>query len=73
MAESDSPPNSAYIDAVKAYNRAVATPNAAMLRDQVLPLFRQIAQSGGVRAEEARRYADVLIPATMKKLGKQDE
>jgi hypothetical protein len=32
-----------------------------------LPLFSQIAQSGGVRAKEAQRYADVLIPAALQK------
>jgi predicted Ser/Thr protein kinase/TolA-binding protein len=72
VAESNSSPNAAYMKAVKEYDRAVATQNAAMLRDQVLPAFRQIAQSGSVRAKEARRYADVLIPAALKKSG-QDE
>jgi hypothetical protein len=43
-----------------------------MLQDQVLPLFSQIAQSGGVRAKEAQRYADVLIPAALKKSGQQE-
>jgi len=72
VAESNSSPNAAYAKAVKEYDRAVATQNAAMLRDQVLPAFRQAAQSGGVRAKEARRYADVLVPAALKKSG-QDE
>jgi predicted Ser/Thr protein kinase/tetratricopeptide (TPR) repeat protein len=72
-AESNSSANAAYTSAVKEYDRAVATQNAAMLRDQVLPVFRHIAQSGGVRAKEARRYADVLIPAALKKSGQQDE
>jgi len=58
VAESNSSPNAAYMKAVKEYDRAVATQNAAMLRDQVLPAFRQAAQSGGVRAKEARHYAD---------------
>ena len=66
-AKANSSPNAAYMDAVKQYDRAVATQNAAMLHDQVLPLFRQIAQSGGPRAKEAQRYADVLIPAALKK------
>jgi hypothetical protein len=44
-----------------------------MLRDQVLPLFSQIARSSGVRAKEAQRYADVLIPAALKKSGQQDQ
>ena len=73
MAESNSAPNAAYTSAVKQYDRAVATQNAVMLRDQVLPVFRQIAQSGGVRAKEAQRYADVLIPAAPKKFGKKEE
>ena len=59
--------NGAYISAVKKYGRAVATQNSAMLQGQVLPLFNQIAQSGGVRAKEAQRYADVLIPAALQK------
>ena len=59
--------NGAYIGAVKKYDRAVATHNSAMLQDQVLPLFNQIAQSGGVRAKEAQRYTDVLIPAALQK------
>jgi hypothetical protein len=59
--------NGAYISAVKKYGRAVATQNSAVLQDQVLPLFNQIAQSGGVRAKEAQRYADVLIPAALQK------
>ena len=73
VAESNSAPNAAYMKAVAEYNRAVATQNAAMLRDRVLPGFRQIAQSGGVRAKEARRYADVLIPAALKKAAQQDQ
>jgi serine/threonine-protein kinase len=72
-AASSSSANAAYTSAVKQYVRAVATQNAVMLRDQVLPVFRQIAQSGGVRAKEAQGYADVLIPAALKKLGKQDQ
>ncbi len=59
--------NGAYMSAVKKYDRAVATQNSAMLRDQMLPLFSQIAQSGGARAKEAQRYADVLIPAALQK------
>lgn len=59
--------NGAYMSAVKKYGRAVATHNSAMLQGQVLPLFNQIAQSGGVRAKEAQRYADVLIPAALQK------
>jgi hypothetical protein len=67
LVQANSSPNAAYMDAVKEYNRAVAAQNAALLRDQVLPAFRQIAQSGSVRAKEARRYADVMIPAALKK------
>ena len=59
--------NGAYMSALKKYDRAVATHNSAMLQDQVLPVFNQIAQSGGVRAKEAQRYADVLIPAALQK------
>jgi predicted Ser/Thr protein kinase len=70
--KSNSSANAAYTSAVKAYDRAVATQNSAMLQDQVLPLFSQIAQSGGVRAKEAQRYADVLIPAALKKSGQQE-
>jgi eukaryotic-like serine/threonine-protein kinase len=66
LAQSNSAPNAAYMDAVKEFNRAVAAQNAPMLRDKVLPLFREIAQSGSVRAKEAQHYADVLIPAALK-------
>jgi hypothetical protein len=59
--------NGACISAVKKYGRAVATQNSAMLQGQVLPLFNQIAQSGSVRAKEAQRYTDVLIPAALQK------
>jgi ribosomal protein L17 len=55
------------MSAVRKYGRAVATQNSAMLQGQVLPLFNQIAQSGSVRAKEAQRYADVLIPAALQK------
>ena len=72
-AKSNSSANAAYTSAVKAYDRAVATQNSAMLQEQVLPLFSQIARSSGVRAKEARRYADVLIPAALKKSGQQDQ
>jgi serine/threonine protein kinase/tetratricopeptide (TPR) repeat protein len=71
-AGSNSSANAAYINAVKAYDRAVAAQNAAMLRD-LLPIFRQITQSGGARAKEAQRYAEVLIPAALKKSGQQDQ
>jgi len=71
-AQSNSSANAAYMSAVKAYDRAVATQNSAVLQDRVLPLFRQIAQSGSVRAKEAQRYADVLIPAALKKSGQQE-
>ena len=67
VAESNSSLNAAYMSAVKEYNRAVATQNASILRDKFLPLFREIAQSGGVRAKEAQRYVDVLIPAALNK------
>jgi serine/threonine-protein kinase len=66
-AKSNSSANAAYMSAVKKYDRAVATQNSAMLQGQVLPLFSQIAQSGSVRAKEAQRYADVLIPAALQK------
>jgi serine/threonine protein kinase len=65
-AESDSSANAAYTDAVKQYSRALAAQNSATLRGQVLPLFTQIAQSGGPRAKEAQRYVDVLVPAALK-------
>ena len=65
-AESNSSANAAYTDAVKQYSRALAAQNSATLRDQVLPLFSQIAQSGGPRAKEAQRYVDVLVPAALK-------
>jgi eukaryotic-like serine/threonine-protein kinase len=73
VAESNSSPNAAYMDAVREYNRAVSAQNAPTLRDKVLPLFRQIAQSGGVRAKEAKRYADALIPEALKKAAQQDQ
>jgi predicted Ser/Thr protein kinase len=73
QAQSNSSPNAAYMDAVKEYNRAVAAQNASTLRDKVSPLFRQIVQSGGVRAKEAKRYADVLIPEALKKSAQQDQ
>jgi hypothetical protein len=66
-AQSNSAANAAYMSAVKAYDRAIATQNSASLQDRVLPLFTQIAQSGSVRAKEAQRYADVLIPAALQK------
>src|SRR5438445_636122 len=72
-AKSNSSANAAYTRAVKEYDRAVATQNSAMLQEQVLPLFSQIARSSGVRAKEAQRYADVLIPAALKKSGQQDQ
>src|SRR4029077_6233195 len=50
--KANSSANAAYTSAVKAYDRAVATQNSAMLQNRVLPLFTQIAQSGGVRAKE---------------------
>ena len=65
-AESNSSANASYTDAVKQYSRALTAQNSATLRDQVLPLFTQIAQSGGPRAKEAQRYVDVLIPAALK-------
>jgi serine/threonine protein kinase len=67
VAESNSSPNTAYVNAVTEYNRAVAAQSASTLRDKVLPLFREIAQSGGVRAREAKRYVDVLIPEALNK------
>jgi len=70
--KSNSSANAAYTSAIKAYDRAVATKNSAMLQDRVLPLFSQIAQSGGVRAKEAQRYADVLIPAALQKSRQQE-
>jgi len=70
--KSNSSANAAYTSAVKAYDRAVATQNSAMLQDRVLPLFSQIAQSGSVRAKEAQRYADVMIPALLQKSRRQE-
>jgi eukaryotic-like serine/threonine-protein kinase len=69
-AEAESSANAAYQSAVKNYGRAVAAQNAAMLRDQVLPSFNQIVQSGGLRAQEAQQYVDVLIPAALKQSGR---
>jgi serine/threonine-protein kinase len=71
-AESNSSANAAYTDAVKQYSRALAAQNSATLRDQVLPLFTQIAQSGGLRAKEAQRYVDVLVPAALKASAQQE-
>jgi len=70
--ESNSSANAVYTDAVKQYSRAVAARNSAALRDQVLPLFTQIAQSGGPRAKEAQRYVDLLVPAALKALAQQE-
>jgi eukaryotic-like serine/threonine-protein kinase len=69
-AEAESSANAAYQSAVKNYSRAVAAQNTAMLRDQVLPSFTQIAQAGGLRAQEAQQYVDVLIPAALKESGR---
>jgi serine/threonine protein kinase len=69
-AEAESSANAAYQRAVKNYGHAVAAQNTAMLRDQVLPSFSQIAQSGGLRAQEAQQYVDVLIPAALKESGR---
>ena len=69
-AEAESSANAAYQSAVKNYSRAVATQNTATLRDDVLPSFSQIAQSGGLRAQEAQQYVDVLIPAALKESGR---
>ena len=69
-AEAESSANAAYQSAVKNYGRAVAARNTAMLRDQVLPSFTQIAQAGGLRAQEAQQYVDVLIPAALKESGR---
>ena len=73
LAESNSAPNAAYIDAVKEFNRAVAAQNTSVLREKLLPLFRQIAQSGSVRAKEAKHYADALVPAALKKSAQPDQ
>jgi serine/threonine protein kinase/tetratricopeptide (TPR) repeat protein len=67
VAESNVSPNTAYVNDVQEYNRTVAAQNASMLRDKVLPLFREIAQSGGIRAKEAQRYVGVLIPEALSK------
>lgn len=67
LTASNASANTAYIEAVKEYNRAVSAQNASMLHDKALPLFREIAQSGGVRAKEAKRYVDVLIPGAFSK------
>jgi eukaryotic-like serine/threonine-protein kinase len=68
---SDLSANAEYERAVKDYDRAVATQNAALLHGRVLSTFQQIADSGGIRAKEAERYVHVLIPAALKKLGSQ--
>jgi eukaryotic-like serine/threonine-protein kinase len=68
LAESNASPNAAYINTIMEYNRAVAAQDTAALRNKVLPMFRQIAQSGGVRAREAQRYAGVLLPAALKEI-----
>ncbi len=61
--------NADYEHAVKDYDRAVATQNTGMLRGRVLSAFQRIADSGGLRAKEAERYINVLIPSTLKKSG----
>jgi predicted Ser/Thr protein kinase len=68
LAESNASPNATYIEDIMEYNHAVATKDTAVLRNKVLPMFRQMAQSGGVRAREAQRYADVLIPAALNEI-----
>jgi hypothetical protein len=64
--------NTDYERAVKDYGRAVATQNTSMLRGRVLSAFERIAQSGGIRAKEAERYVNVLIPSALKKSGTQN-
>jgi hypothetical protein len=61
--------NADYEHAVKDYDRAVATQNTGMLRGRVLSSFQRIAESGGLRAKEAERYINVLIPSALKKSG----
>jgi len=61
--------NADYEHAVKDYDRAVATQNTGMLRGRVLSAFQRIAESGGLRAKEAERYMNVLIPSALKKSG----
>jgi serine/threonine protein kinase len=61
--------NADYEHAVKDYDRAVATQNTGMLRGRVLSAFQRIAESGGLRAKEAERYINVLIPSALKKSG----
>jgi hypothetical protein len=61
--------NADYEHAVKDYDRAVATQNTSMLRGRVLSAFQRIAESGGLRAKEAERYVNVLIPSALKKSG----
>jgi serine/threonine-protein kinase len=61
--------NADYEHAVKDYDRAVATQNTSMLRSRVLDAFQRIEQSGGIRAKEAERYVNVLIPSALKKSG----
>ena len=61
--------NADYEHAVKDYDRAVATQNISMLRGHVLSTFQRIAESGGIRAKEAERYINVLIPSALKKSG----
>jgi len=61
--------NADYEHGVKDYDRAVATQNTSMLRGRVLSAFQRIAQSGGIRAKEAERYVNVLIPSALKKSG----
>jgi eukaryotic-like serine/threonine-protein kinase len=68
LADSNASPNAAYVNAIMEYNHAVATKDTAALRNKVLPMFRQMAQSGEVRAREAQRYADVLLPAALKEI-----
>ena len=68
-AASDLSANTDYERAVKDYERAVATQNTSLLRGRVLAGFQQIAQSGGLRANEAEHYVHVLIPAALKKSG----
>jgi len=66
-AETDATANAKYREAVKEFDQAVATENTKMLRSRVQSGFQEIAQSGGPRTEEAERYVNVLIPASLKK------
>ena len=67
VAESNASLNAAYMNAVKYSTEQLPRKMHRSCATKPVPLFREIAQSSGVRAPEAQRYVDVLIPAALNK------